>query len=54
MLFRSACDASHLSTGAAYDAADVNRDCIVDIADFAALIAENWLTCSDTLTHCGR
>ena len=50
----TACDASHLSTGAAYPAADVNEDCIVDMADFAKLIAENWLTCTDTLTYCGR
>lgn len=48
-----ACDASNMSTGATHDAADVNQDCIVDIADFA-VIAEKWLTCTDTLTNCGR
>lgn len=48
------CDASHLDTGAAYPAADVNQDCIVDLDDFATLIAANWLRCTDTLTHCEK
>jgi len=47
------CDASHMSTGAAYDTADQNHDCVVDIADFAALIVSHWLECTDTLTNCG-
>ena len=50
----NACDASHLSTGAAYPVADANQDCIVDLEDFATLIAANWLSCTDTLTHCGK
>jgi hypothetical protein len=48
----SACDASHLDTGAAYNAADVNQDCIVDLEDFIELIAADWLTCTDTLRQC--
>jgi len=47
-----ACDASHMSTGAPYNAADQNNDCIVDLADFAVIIAANWLDCTDTLTNC--
>lgn len=50
----NACDASHMSTAAAYPVADANQDCIVDLEDFAALIAANWLSCTDTLTHCGK
>jgi hypothetical protein len=50
----NACDASHLSTGAAYNAGDANRDCVVNLDDFATLIAANWLTCTDTLTNCGK
>ena len=50
----TACDASHLSTNAAYHVADVNQDCIVDLDDFATLIAANWLHCTDTLTGCGH
>lgn len=49
-----ACDASHMSTGAPYNAADQNTDCIVDLADLATLIAANWLDCTDTLTNCGN
>ncbi len=48
------CDASHLSTGAAYPVADTNQDCLVDLEDFATLIAAHWLTCTDTLTNCGK
>lgn len=48
------CDASHMSTGLPYDAEDMNRDCVVDLADFALLFAEDWLVCTDTLTHCGN
>ncbi len=49
-----ACDASHMSTGDPYNAADENEDCIVGVADFAAIIAANWLDCTDTLTNCGN
>lgn len=49
-----ACEASHLDTGAGYDAGDVNEDCIVNLEDFALLISANWLVCTDTLTHCGQ
>ncbi|MBN1816144.1 MAG: DNRLRE domain-containing protein [Sedimentisphaerales bacterium] len=48
------CDASHMSTGTPYNAADQNRDCIVDLEDFVALIVVNWLNCTDVLTHCGN
>lgn len=48
----TACDASHRSTGAAYAAGDVNKDCIVNLEDFALLISANWLVCTDTLTNC--
>lgn len=47
----TSCDASHMSTGAAYNAMDMNQDCIVDLEDFA-IIAANWLICTDTLTDC--
>jgi hypothetical protein len=50
----TSCDASHMSTGAVYDAEDQNHDCIVDMADFAALITDDWLTCTDRLTNCGN
>ncbi|MEN6308489.1 MAG: DNRLRE domain-containing protein [Anaerohalosphaeraceae bacterium] len=49
---QDACDASHLSRGDAYDAGDVNQDCIVNLEDFAVLISSNWLDCTDTLTQC--
>ena len=45
------CDASHI-TGTPYDTADQNQDCIVDLADFAALLADSWLNCTDTLAGC--
>lgn len=48
------CDASHLALGTPYNAADANRDCIVNLADFAVLIADDWLECSDTLTYCAQ
>lgn len=48
------CDASHMSTGAPYDAEDINQDCIVNLADFAILFSEDWLVCTDTLTNCGN
>lgn len=48
-----ACDASHLSTGADYAAGDVNEDCLVNLEDFALLIAVNWMDCTDMLTNCG-
>ncbi|MBN1124476.1 MAG: DNRLRE domain-containing protein [Sedimentisphaerales bacterium] len=48
------CDASHLNTGDPYNAADQNEDCIVDLEDFVALIAVNWLDCTDVLTGCGN
>jgi hypothetical protein len=50
----TSCDASHMSTAAVYDAEDQNRDCVVDMADFAALITDDWLTCTDQLTNCGN
>jgi len=46
------CDASHLSSGAAYAPGDVNKDCIVNLEDFALLIAPNWMDCTDELTLC--
>ncbi len=48
------CDASHMVAGAAYDPGDVNQDCIVNLEDFAELIAANWLDCTDTETNCGN
>lgn len=49
-----ACDASHLQTGSAYNPADINQDCLVDLLDFVTLIADDWLGCTDTLTLCGQ
>lgn len=49
-----ACDASHLESGAAYNDADENQDCLVDVEDFLALIIEDWLDCTDILTNCGN
>jgi hypothetical protein len=49
-----ACDASHIQTGSVYDPGDVNEDCIVDLQDFALLIAANWLNCTDTEMNCGN
>jgi hypothetical protein len=49
----NSCDASHMSTGNPYDAGDQIQDCIVNLKDFAAFIAANWLDCTDTLTNCG-
>jgi hypothetical protein len=46
------CDASHVFTGDLYNDADANQDCLVDLADFIELIASDWLSCTDTLTHC--
>ena len=46
------CDASHIYTGEAYDAGDVNFDCMVNLEDFASIIAANWLDCTDTITDC--
>jgi hypothetical protein len=46
-----ACQASHL-TGAPYAPGDVNQDCLVNLHDFAALIAADWLNCTDTLAGC--
>jgi hypothetical protein len=48
----TACEASHLSTGAPYAAGDINKDCLVNLTDFAELIAANWLNCTDTQTDC--
>jgi hypothetical protein len=48
----SSCDASHMSTGAAYNAMDQNHDCVVNLADFAVLIVNDWLVCTDRLTNC--
>ena len=50
----NACDASHMNTGDAYNDADQNEDCIVDLADFAVLFVANWLDCTDSLTNCGN
>ncbi len=47
-----ACDASHINFGDAYNEADQNQDCVVDLLDFVALIASDWLGCTDTLTNC--
>ena len=49
-----ACDASHLYDGTDYDPGDINLDCIVNLNDFALLIAKNWLNCTDTLDNCGN
>ena len=49
-----ACDASHTVSGEAYDPGDFNEDCIVNLDDFAVLIAKNWLDCTDTLDNCGN
>jgi hypothetical protein len=46
------CDASHIDSGAAYDAGDANQDCIVDLADFVELIASSWLNCTNTEEGC--
>lgn len=46
------CDASHIDSGALYNDADYNEDCIVNLADFVELIARDWLNCTDDLTHC--
>lgn len=46
------CDASHLSTGDPYDPGDFNEDCLVNLEDFAALIAADWLNCTDEQTFC--
>lgn len=48
-----ACDASHVFTGQAYNPADANEDCIVDLADLQLLIVDAWLNCTDVLTDCG-
>lgn len=50
----TACEASHMSTGHDYDPGDYNQDCVVDLVDFAELIAANWLNCTDTQTNCGN
>ena len=47
-----ACDASHINLGDAYNDADQNQDCVVDLLDFVALIASDWLNCTDTLANC--
>lgn len=47
-----ACQASHLNTGQPYNRSDINLDCVVDLEDFALLIAKNWLDCTDTLNDC--
>ncbi len=47
-----ACDASHLNTGDAYNRSDVNEDCLVNLEDYALLIAVNWMDCTDTLSGC--
>jgi hypothetical protein len=46
------CDASHLASGAPYDPGDQNQDCRVDLTDLVALIIDDWLQCTDTLTDC--
>lgn len=48
------CDASHIYTSDDYDAGDINQDCLVDLYDFALLIAANWQDCTDTLMDCGN
>ena len=48
----NACDASHINLGDAYNEADANQDCAVNIIDFVMLIASDWLSCTDTLTNC--
>ena len=48
------CDASHIDTSDDYDAGDINLDCIVNLEDFALLIAANWQDCTDTLMDCGN
>ena len=48
-----ACDASHIETGADYNAADANQDCMVDLTDLQLLMVDNWLNCTDSLDNCG-
>jgi hypothetical protein len=50
----TSCDASHMVTGGGYMAMDENQDCVVDLTDFAMLIAGQWLECTDQLTNCGN
>jgi hypothetical protein len=50
----TSCDASHMSTGAAYSTMDQNHDCIVNLTDFAVLIVSDWLGCTDRLANCGN
>lgn len=50
------CDASHLATGGDYDDdyddADLNQDCIINLADFA-MLAANWFKCDlDPVSSC--
>jgi hypothetical protein len=51
MVGSTACDAWQMSTGADYKAADLNKDCIVNLLDLS-ILAQDWLVCSDTLTNC--
>lgn len=46
------CDASHIETGDAFNVADQNEDCIVNLTDLVALIINDWLKCTDDLTNC--
>jgi hypothetical protein len=48
-----ACDASHIVTGAPYADADFDLNCLVNLSDFA-VVAADWLSCTDTLTNCGN
>ena len=48
----SPCDAAHVFYGTDYNEGDVNEDCLVDLADFMELIAEDWLNCTNQLTGC--
>lgn len=47
----TACDVSHMSTGEAYSAGDMNHDCIVNMVD-AALFAMSWQDCTNMLMGC--
>lgn len=47
-----ACDASHIETVHAFNAADTNEDCIVDLTDLLDLIVADWLNCTDGQMGC--
>jgi hypothetical protein len=48
-----ACDASHILTGDPYADADFDLNCHVNLSDLA-VVAADWLSCTDTLTNCAN